>query len=248
MNVHCLETSPLNAVIVGGGAIASALLEALLDRPNLAYAAVLSRKSRPGAGESRVSHFDIDAADWESIARAAEGVAREVSRVHLLINTAGVLHGPQHKPEKRLAEMKHEQLLRSFTVNASLLPAVAQAFSDLLRHDEPAILASLSARVGSIEDNQAGGWYSYRASKAAHNMLLKTLAREWRISHRNATVVALHPGTVQSPLSEPFISANYQHRVLTPAESAAHLLGVLSGLEPAQSGRFIDWQGEPIPW
>lgn len=248
VSVPVLDSDPLNVVIVGGGAIGAALLDGLLARPNLGYAAILSRRSRPGGNDPRVAHFHVDAADWGSVTQAAGGVARQVQRVHLLINTAGMLHGPRQQPEKKLADMQQEQLQRSFTINACLLPALAQSFSALLKHDDPAILASLSARVGSIEDNQMGGWYSYRASKAAHNMLLKTLAREWRLSHRNTTVVALHPGTVRSPLSAPFLSPGYRNRVLAPAESAGHLLGVLAGLEPGQSGSFLDWQGEPIPW
>lgn len=125
---------------------------------------------------------------------------------------------------------------------------LAQGFSKTLRHDDPGILASLSARVGSIADNDMGGWYSYRASKAAHNMLLRTLSREWRISHRNVTVLALHPGTVASALSQPFVSPTYARRVLQPDECAAYLLQVLKERSTSDSGSFYDWRGEPIPW
>jgi NAD(P)-dependent dehydrogenase (short-subunit alcohol dehydrogenase family) len=117
-----------------------------------------------------------------------------------------------------------------------------------MRHPEPAVLASLSARVGSIEDNELGGWYSYRAAKAAQNMLLRTLSREWSLSHRNVSVVALHPGTVESALSAPFISKSYSKRVLTANESAAALITVIDTLRPEQSGEFFDWQGTRIPW
>ena len=178
-------------------------------------------------------------------AAAASGL---IERAHLLINTVGMLHSASQQPEKRLQSLKPQQLQQSFLINATLLPLLAQAFSKLLRHDEPALLASLSARVGSIEDNQTGGWYSYRASKAAHNMLLKTLALEWKVSHRNTTVVALHPGTVSSRLSKPFLTARYKKRVLTPPECAEALLGVISQLHPDNSGKFYDWQGQLIPW
>jgi NAD(P)-dependent dehydrogenase (short-subunit alcohol dehydrogenase family) len=106
--------------------------------------------------------------------------------------------------------------------------------------DDPAALVSLAARVGSIEDNQLGGWYSYRASKVAYNMLLKTIASEWRISHRNVAVVALHPGTVYSRLSEPFLSERYKNRVLAPEECASSLLAVIGGLQLEDSGNFYD--------
>ena len=93
-----------------------------------------------------------------------------------------------------------------------------------------------------------GGWYSYRASKAAHNMLLKTLAREWRVSHKHCAVVALHPGTVETDLSVPYTPANYQKRVLSPEESAAAMLAVLESLDASRSGSFHAWDGAEIPW
>ena len=151
-------------------------------------------------------------------------------------------------PEKRLRDLEPGNALHSFQVNALSLAHVAGAFGPLMRHGAPSVLASLSARVGSIGDNRQGGWYSYRMSKAAHNMLLRTLALEWKISHRNAIVVALHPGTVRSRLSAPFVTDRYANRVLQPAECAAALLGVIGNLSRDDSGRFLDWQGEEIPW
>jgi NAD(P)-dependent dehydrogenase (short-subunit alcohol dehydrogenase family) len=138
--------------------------------------------------------------------------------------------------------------MRSFAINAMVLPLLVQEFSGLLRHSDPALFASLSARVGSIEDNHLGGWYSYRASKAAHNMLLRTIANEWRLTHRNAVVVALHPGTVQSRLSKPFISPGYKNAVHTPAECAENLVRVLGALTADASGGFFDWEGKAIAW
>lgn len=234
-----------NAMVVGSGAIGSAFASALLARDNLAQLLVLRRSDRGGSDDPRVRYLSFDAACGDALPELA-GVG--VDRLHLLVNTVGLLHDDQQQPEKRLRDLDLGNLLRSMTVNAALLPRLAQAYGHLLRHDEPATLASLSARVGSIEDNHLGGWYSYRASKAAHNMLLRTLAREWRVSHRNVAVVALHPGTVASPLSEPFVTDSYSRRVLQPAECADALLGVLAGLNVADTGCFLDWQGKPIPW
>jgi len=243
-----LQQDALNAVIVGDGGIGSALAENLLQRDNLRHLVILQRNSEPGLSDPRVSTLQFDAQRPESLANASASVHDKVDRVHLLFNTVGLLHSDQQQPEKRLRSLDPDNLQRSFAVNATLLPLLAREFGDLLRHDQASVLASLSARVGSIEDNHMGGWYSYRASKAAHNMLLRTIAHEWRISHRNTAVVALHPGTVRSRLSEPFISAGYKNTVHTPAESAANLLAVIDGLSAEASGQFLDWQGEAIPW
>jgi NAD(P)-dependent dehydrogenase (short-subunit alcohol dehydrogenase family) len=245
---HFLTLDAFNVIIVGDGAIGSALLNNLLTLPGLKRAVVLGRSATPGSEDVRISRLRFDATDPDSIACAATATCELLERAHLLINTVGMLHSSSQQPEKRLQSLKPQQLQQSFMVNATLLPLLAQAFGKLLRHDEPAVLASLSARVGSIEDNQMGGWYSYRASKAAHNMLLKTLALEWKISHRNTTVVALHPGTVTSRLSKPFLTPGYKKRVLTPAECAEALLAVISQLQPENSGKFYDWQGQLIPW
>lgn len=243
-----LELDRMNAVIVGDGAIGTALLDALLQHPGLAGVALLRRGNTRLPDDQRVIPLPFDAEDPASVAAAAEEATSSLGRVHLLINTVGMLHGPRQQPEKRVRDVRPEALLHSFAINAVLLPLLAQSFGSLLRHDEPAVLASLSARVGSIEDNGLGGWYSYRASKAAHNMLLRTLAREWRVSHRNVSVVALHPGTVDSRLSRPFVSSSYRNKVLTPGESAEALLKVIDSLCPDRSGSFYDWQGKPVPW
>ncbi|MFK8047521.1 MAG: SDR family NAD(P)-dependent oxidoreductase [Halioglobus sp.] len=245
---NCLAINRLNVVIVGNGAIGSALLEKLLQREELQHVVVLGRSAHTAPEDERVTHLTFDAEDPQSVMFAAGQAQQLLERVHLLINTVGLLHNQHQVPEKRLKAVDPGNLQKSFQVNAVLLLLLSQAFSKLLRHDEPAVLASLSARVGSIEDNQLGGWYSYRASKAAHNMLLKTIAREWRISHRNVTAVALHPGTVHSRLSEPYVSEHYRKRVLTPTECACALLDVIGELRLEDSGNFYDWQGKSIPW
>jgi NAD(P)-dependent dehydrogenase (short-subunit alcohol dehydrogenase family) len=245
---HFQALEAFNVIIVGDGAIGSALLDNLLRRPALAHAVVLGRIDKAGMQDARVTRLLFDAGEPESITRAASRAGELIGRAHLLINTVGMLHSGSQQPEKQLRSLDPQHLQQSFLVNATLLPLLAQAFGKLLRHDEPSMLVSLSARVGSIEDNRAGGWYSYRASKAAHNMLLKTLALEWKLSHRKTTVVALHPGTVISRLSEPFISPSYAKPLLSPAESAAALLQVMTQLQPEHSGSFYDWQGQRIPW
>ena len=242
-----LGHSSLNVVIAGGGGIAQALAQQLLQDYPVERLFLLQR-GQTAPADQRVQNIPLDATDPASIAAAGSTVAGEVDRVHLLLNTVGVLHDDRVQPEKRLKDVTAESLHHLMQANAFLLPQLAQAFSSLLRHSEASIVGSLSARVGSITDNDLGGWYSYRASKAAHNQLLRTLAREWRISHKHCCVVALHPGTVATKLSEPYTPANYSRRVLSPQECAQALLDVLSNIGAKESGSFLAWDGTPIPW
>ncbi|MDG2411647.1 MAG: SDR family NAD(P)-dependent oxidoreductase [Halioglobus sp.] len=247
MSKSPLHHNDLCAVIVGNGAIGSALCEALLAFENTRSVALLGRHVESWDDE-RVIPLFVDALEPDSIAAAALALEERVEGVQVLINTVGVLHWDKYVPEKRLRDIDTAPALQAFQINALFPALLADAFGSLLRKGQPGIFASLSARVGSISDNQLGGWYSYRASKAAQNMLLRTIAREWSISHRETIVVALHPGTVESRLSAPFVSANYPNKVLRPAECAAALLNVIGALDASDSGTFLDWQGKSIPW
>ncbi len=238
----------LNVLVAGGGGISEALIAELLALNNVSRVFCLHRSEVPPVADPRYTPVAFDAEDESSITDAVAEISSTATRLHLVINTVGLLHNDTLSPEKRLRDVSARALQQLFAINAVFLPLLASAVSPLMRHDEPAVLASLSARVGSITDNQSGGWYSYRASKAAHNMLLKTLAREWRVSHRNVCVLALHPGTVATRLSTPFTPANYSRRVLQPEECARALLQVIGASQASDSGRFLDWQGEDIPW
>lgn len=243
-----LRLDAINVAVAGSGGIARALVARLLSDYPVAKLFCLQRGEREVSDDPRVTTVLCDATGPATIIAAGATVAESCDRLHLVINTVGMLHGAGLRPEKRLQDVNAEALLTLATVNAFFLPQLAGALAPLLRHGEPSILASLSARVGSITDNGMGGWYSYRASKAAHNMLLRTLAREWRVSHKHCSVIALHPGTVKTALSEPYTPANYRKRVLSPDECALALLGVLGEVEPSRSGSFLDWQGKDIPW
>ena len=243
-----LANKELEIVVAGGGGIGAAVAERLLENYSVRRLFLLQRSERHSVDDDRVVPVHVDAEDPETIAAAGAAVAAQCERLHLVFNAVGMLHDAGFKPEKRLKDVSPEALAKLAAVNAYFLPQLAAALAPVLRHTEPSILASVSARVGSITDNGMGGWYSYRASKAAHNMLLRTLAREWRVSHKHCTVVALHPGTVATDLSKPYTPANYSKRVLSPAESAAAMLEVLETLGPEQSGSFYAWDGEEIPW
>jgi NAD(P)-dependent dehydrogenase (short-subunit alcohol dehydrogenase family) len=222
------------ALVIGAsGAIGAALLAELQADPRCALALGLSRQSRPA----------IDFADEASVAAAAEALAAQ-GPFHLIINAAGILHGEAFMPEKKLADLHYAQLLETFQVNTFGPALVLRHFSRLLDRQR-GVLAVLSAKVGSIEDNRLGGWYSYRASKAALNMLVKTAAIEVRRSNPSAVLLALHPGTVDSRLSQPFRGAEIGR---PPAQAARDLLRVVDGLGSEASGGFYAWSGEALPW
>jgi len=206
--------------------------------------------SRLAADESRLRVVALDVADEEQVEAAARQVAAETGRLHLIVNAAGVLHDAVAgmAPEKRLADVRANTLAASFAVNAFGPLLVAKHFERLLAHRERAVFASISARVGSIGDNRLGGWYAYRGAKAAQNMFTKTLSVEWARSRRNVVCVALHPGTTDTDLSRPF-QGNVPAEKLFPVErTVRQLLEVVERLTPADTGRFLAWDGSEIPW
>lgn len=224
----------MKALIIGasggiGGALADALAATGIDVDRL------SRRSDP----------PLDLTDEASIAAAATALAA-AAPYHLIIVATGVLHGPSGGPEKSWRQLDAAQLAHSFAVNAIGPALVARHFLPLLDPKERAVIAFLSARVGSISDNRLGGWYGYRASKAALNQLVRTLAIELARSRPATICVALHPGTVDTALSAPFQRGVPDGRLFTPAISAAHLLRVIDGLSPQDSGALLDWAGQTI--
>jgi NAD(P)-dependent dehydrogenase (short-subunit alcohol dehydrogenase family) len=246
--VNALQQADLNVVVAGDGGIGTAIATTLLQQYPVKTLFLLQRSDRRSIDDPRCIYLAVDAHEPASIAAAGDAIGQHCDALHLVINTVGMLHNAETRPEKRLKDVSLASMLSLATVNAFFLPQLAAAVAPLLRHSQASILASLSARVGSISDNEMGGWYSYRASKAAHNMLLKTLAREWRISHQHCSVIALHPGTVDTALSQPYTPANYTKRVLSPQQCAAALLTVLAATSPQQTGSFLAWDGAEIPW
>jgi NAD(P)-dependent dehydrogenase (short-subunit alcohol dehydrogenase family) len=203
-----------------------------------------------GAAPARLTVLPLDVTDEASVAAAAAATTRTVSRLHLVVNCAGVLHDVTcgMQPEKRLADVRPESLARAFAVNAIGPLLVARHFEPLLAHADRAVFASLSARVGSIEDNRLGGWYAYRASKAAQNMYTRTLAVEWARSRRNVICVALHPGTTNTGLTLPFQGNVPAGKLFGVERAVSQLLQVIDRLQPADTGQFLAWDGERIPW
>lgn len=237
--------------MVGCGGIGGALLQELGRRaPGLRLWAAGRRVRLPGVGAHAPpeQRLQLDLSDDASLAACADRLRQAAAALRLVINTAGLLHGEGLQPEKRLQQVNRAALERLFSVNAYGPVLLARALEPLLSRDRPVLFASLSARVGSIGDNQLGGWYGYRAAKAAQNQLLRCLALEWRRRLPLACVTLLHPGTTATPLSAPFRSFVPPERLFSPEQAAGHLLDVLESQDADSSGSFLAWDGTPIPW
>ena len=222
------------ALVIGAsGGIGQAFVQALKANPRCAEVVGVHRHSNP--------RVDFD--DEASVADAAK-VLGGSGKFHLIINAAGLLHSADFLPEKKLTDLSYAQLEATFRANTFGPATVLRHFSPLL-DGQRGVLAVLSAKVGSIEDNRLGGWYSYRASKAALNMLLKTAAIEVRRSKPNAVLVSLHPGTVNTGLSKPFKGAQIGRAAM---DAARDMLGVVDQLTPADTGSFFAYNGARLPW
>ena len=222
----------MSTVVIGaGGGIGAALAHAL------------KAAGRPVLGLGRTTTPRLDLLDEESIAAAA---AFAGTGLDLVIDATGFLHGNGMAPEKRLSQIDPAHLAYSFAVNATGPALLMKHFLPRFARDRRAVFATLSARVGSIGDNRTGGWYAYRASKAALNQIVRTAAIELARTHKLAICVALHPGTVATLLSEPFAKSGLD--VQSPEIAAAQLIGVVDALTPDQTGWFLDIGGQQIPY
>lgn len=201
------------------------------------------------ADDARLEILPLDVTKEDTIASAARHAGRSGGTIDLLVNVAGLLHDESGvAPEKRLDAISPDGLRRVFEVNAFGPLLVTKHFHPLLRHDRRAVLANVSARVGSIGDNRLGGWYGYRGSKAAQNMFTRTTAIELGRRAPNAIVVAIHPGTVDTDLSRPFQKSVRPESLFDGDRAARQILDVLDRLAPEQSGTFVAWDGSSIPW
>jgi NAD(P)-dependent dehydrogenase (short-subunit alcohol dehydrogenase family) len=212
------------------------LLESLRRDGGFSRAVGLSRQGTP----------PLDLAAEATIIGAARHVSQLGSPPRLVIDATGFLHGDGVMPEKNWSQLDAAHLAKAFAINAIGPALLMKHLLPLLPRSGKAVFATLSARVGSIGDNRLGGWYGYRASKAALNQLVRTAAVELRRRQPDAICVALHPGTVDSRLSAPFGKEGLEVR--TPAAAADLLLAVIDQLTPAASGGFLDYRGEPVPW
>lgn len=234
---------PLTALVVGGtGGLGSAFLDALTGHDGVEV--VGAGRRDPGRPQRFV---EIDLERPASL-EALDGLS-SAPPLRLVLVASGVLHdGEAISPEKKLGDLDAEALSRSFAVNAAGPLLLLKRLESLLPRRGRVVVATLSARVGSIEDNRLGGWYSYRCSKAALNQGLRCVAIEWQRGRRDTVCVALHPGTVDTSLSEPFQAGLPDGQLRSADTAAASLLDVLSKLGAEDTGRFFAWDGEELPW
>jgi len=223
------------AIVLGAtGAIGGAFIKALSDDPACDTVIGLSRRGDP----------PLDITNEASIAATADALL-PFAPFHLIIDATGALQIEGDGPEKRIDDLRADKLMRAFEINAIGPALVMKHFAALLPMSSRCFFAKLSARVGSITDNRKGGWYGYRASKAALNMLMRTAAIEVARKRPEAILVALQPGTVRSKLTRPFVAAEHAS---DPDKAVAGLLTAMDKLAPQREAVFIDYRGEPIPW
>lgn len=165
-----------------------------------------------------------------------------------IINAVGVLHVNNASPEKSIRQVEPDFFIKNIEFNTLPTLLLAKHFASLIKKSSAPVFTTVSAKVGSIDDNHLGGWTSYRCSKAALNMALKNISLEWRRSIPKACVVALHPGTTDTELSMPFQSGVAEGRLFSPQKTARYLLDVVASLTPEKTGKFFSWDGTEIPW
>lgn len=218
-----------------GGAIGCALLKAVQASGQFDQVIGYSRSSVP----------PIDLLDEASLEQAV-GLARVAGELRLVIDATGFLHDAEQMPEKSWRQIDAAKLARAFALNAIGPALMMKHVLPSLPRTGKAVFATLSARVGSIGDNRLGGWYGYRASKAALNQFVRTAAIELTRRAPDAICIALHPGTVATPLSQPFAAVGLE--IHTSEVAAGHLLRVIDRLTADANGGFFDWRGNTVPW
>ena len=249
MDTPLLQADPLlpsmregfRAVIIGAtGGIGGAIHAELGANPHCGDLIGLARTPR-----ADMRHIDLD--NDASIANAARQIG-EGGTVDLVINATGMLHDESRgiSPEKSWKHLDAETMMASYRANCIGPALVGRHFLPLLPRQGKAVMALLSARVGSISDNRSGGWHGYRAAKAGLNMMIVNFAHEMRFRNTAAVILGLHPGTVETRLSAPFRNMA-RHDIFAPEKAAQHLLAVIDAADAHHSGRCIDWQGALIP-
>jgi NAD(P)-dependent dehydrogenase (short-subunit alcohol dehydrogenase family) len=241
----------INALVIGASqGIGLEFVRQLLQDPQVTKLYATHRQSTSlllQIHDPRLQCLAVDVTIEDQIAAAAQ-VMQETGRLHLVINCVGILHDEQLQPEKSLRHIATDKLLAYFQTNSISAVLWAKHLQPLLKHSEKSIFASISAKVGSIGDNQLGGWYGYRASKAALNMLMRNVSIEYRRTCPNSIVVLLHPGTTDTALSRPFQANVPEDKLFGVDRTVSQLLAVIHQLESSDSGTFFNWDGTKLPW
>ncbi len=246
-----------NALVTGASqGIGLGFVQYLLQHPNInkIYATYRSKDSASELLklEQQFNHrlvcLSMDVTQEEQIITGMDRIKTEVNQLHWVINCVGILHTETLQPEKSLRQINADNLMQYFQTNSISAILLAKHLQPLFQHNQQSIFATISAKIGSIGDNRLGGWYGYRASKAALNMFIKTASIEYRRKVPNNIIVVLHPGTTDTRLSEPF-QRNVPPEKLFPVEkTVSQLMAVIANLEAKDSGEFFSWDGTRLPW
>ncbi|WP_085908970.1 SDR family NAD(P)-dependent oxidoreductase [Kiloniella majae] len=233
-----------NIVVFGGsGTIGKALVQKLSSEYPSAFLHVFSRREIPYF-LPKITCYELDFLNEEELSLKANMIKEPVD---LVIVATGKLHDKDLMPEKSLKDLSYEKLVELYAVNTIGPTLVAKHFLPKLNRKSRSVFAAISARVGSIGDNRLGGWYAYRMSKTALNMFIKTASIEIKRTNKNAVIIGLHPGTVDSDLSKPF-QANVPKGKLFPSDySAEKMISVIKEITPDKSGQILAWDGQIIP-
>ena len=238
--------APLNLAVIGAsGGIGSAFIKLLSDEENISQLHAFSRR-KMSLGHEKITSHEIDITDESSIQNAVQNLGD--IKFDIIILASGMLHDETTMPEKSLRDINIDNFNKIFLVNTFAPALVAKYFLPLLPKDKKSVFAALSARVGSISDNGLGGWYAYRASKAALNMILKNAAIETARRYKQACIIGLHPGTVDTGLSKPFQGNVAEGKLFTADQSAAYMLNVINNVTAEDSGHTFAWDGQKIPF
>lgn len=242
------------ALVVGAGrGIGLAITQQLLEEPGIQRVYATYRQSDNATAlfeiaDERLQTIRVDITIADDLQGLAANIRANQEHPDFVICATGVLHEDAVQPEKSLNQCNQASFNRLFQVNSIGPLMLARALLPLMPKNRPAHFAALSAMVGSIGDNRLGGWYGYRASKAALNQFMKTLAVECRRSHPQLCITSIHPGTTDSALSRPFQANVKPGKLYTPTQSAERILQVVGSGQPEDSGRFVNWDGRLIPW
>lgn len=228
---------PCRALVFGAtGGLGAAFYQALA-----AYGEVVGVARRPVG-----AMVEADITDETSLAALAAEMKQQAP-FHLIINATGLLHDETVQPEKALRQITADGMASVLAVNTVGPALICKYFLPLMARDTKSVMAHLSARVGSISDNRLGGWTSYRAAKAAQNMIVKNAAIETARRDKDKIIIGLHPGTVDTRLSAPFQGNVAAGKLFSPAQSADYLLSVIDACTRDDSGKVFAWDGAPIP-
>ena len=245
-----------NALVVGASqGIGLEFTRQLLQAPRVVHLFATYRQEKTAAElfaladqHSNLHTVQMDLTDEAQISAGIETIKATAANLHLAINCVGLLHNDEQQPEKAIRQLDADKLMNYFKVNSIGPALLAKHLLAPLKHQEPSLFATISAKIGSIGDNRIGGWYGYRASKAALNMFLKTASIEYARRSPNTTIVMLHPGTTDTQLSKPFQRGVPPEKLFSTERTVSQLLDVLSEVTLEDSGEFFSWDGSRLPW